>query len=288
MPSWDCIRAKSAHGFGICSECTIQFFSKKCLKNALYKNVFQTKVDTHHNTQLLVQKLFLIAPRIWPLPWLHKSVFGESALKMCCTKKIFRQKLLQITICNFDAKFFLIAPTGLTSALIEQIVFFGEKYLKNVLYKKVFQTKVVTNYNTQLSVPKFFWLPHRFGLCPDCTIRFFGESAFKMCCTKKKKFKTKVVINQKPQLLCYVTFFDILCHFGVIVASQIGYVAWVCQESIVPSYGTDFSCFKYNNPQFYFGSSKLQTDDTCKCFCSCSFPLSLEFPPRLDNFPRIH
>ena len=34
-------------------------------------------------------------------------------------------------------------------------------------------------------------------------------------------FQTKVVTNQNLQLLCYVIFFDILHHYGVIVASQI-------------------------------------------------------------------
>ena len=34
-------------------------------------------------------------------------------------------------------------------------------------------------------------------------------------------YKTKVVTNQNLQLLCYVTFFDILHHYRVIVASQI-------------------------------------------------------------------
>ena len=48
-------------------------------------------------------------------------------------------------------------------------------------------------------------------------------------------FQTKVVTNQKPQLLCYVTFFNILCHFGVIAAYGSH------RESFVPSYGTDFS-----------------------------------------------
>ena len=33
-------------------------------------------------------------------------------------------------------------------------------------------------------------------------------------------YQTKVVTNQNLQLLCYVTFFDILHHYGVIAASQ--------------------------------------------------------------------
>ena len=32
---------------------------------------------------------------------------------------------------------------------------------------------------------------------------------------------TENIIRQKLQLLCYVTFFDILHHFGVIAASEI-------------------------------------------------------------------
>ena len=51
-------------------------------------------------------------------------------------------------------------PTGVASALIAQIVFlflfFGEKCLKNSLYKISFQIKVVTNRNTQLLVKIIF------------------------------------------------------------------------------------------------------------------------------------
>ena len=41
-----------------------------------------------------------------------------------------------------------------------------------------------------------------------------------MRCTKFF-FQTEVVTNQNLQLLCYVIFFDILHHYGVIAASQI-------------------------------------------------------------------
>ena len=34
-------------------------------------------------------------------------------------------------------------------------------------------------------------------------------------------YQTKVVKNQNLQRLCYVIFFDILHHYGVIAASQI-------------------------------------------------------------------
>ena len=49
---------------------------------------------------------------------------------------------------------------------------------------------------------------------------FLVKSALKVRCTKFS-YQTKVVTNQYPQLLCYVTFFDILHHYGVIAASQI-------------------------------------------------------------------
>ena len=49
---------------------------------------------------------------------------------------------------------------------------------------------------------------------------FFGKK-----CLKNVFYKSfcpaKVVTNQNLQLLCYVTFFDILHHYGVIAASQI-------------------------------------------------------------------
>ena len=115
------------------------------------------------------------------------------------------------------------------------IWFLGEKGLKNALYKKNFQTKVVTNHNTQLLMQNF-WSPNGCGLCPGSTIRFFGEKCLKMRCTKFS-YQTKVVTNQYLQLLCYVNCFDILLHYVVIAASQI---CSACREGIVPSYGTDF------------------------------------------------
>ena len=66
---------------------------------------------------------------------------------------------------------------------------------------------------------------------------FLVKSALKMRCTKFFFYQSKVVTNQNLQLLCYVTFFDILQHYEVIAASQI---CSVYRESIVPSYGTDF------------------------------------------------
>ena len=68
---------------------------------------------------------------------------------------------------------------------------------------------------------------------------FCGEKALKNALYKTFS-QTKVVTYQKLQLLCCVTFFDILSHFGVIAAYG------KHQESFVPSYGTDFF-FKYAN-----------------------------------------
>ena len=50
-----------------------------------------------------------------------RAQFGfweKSALKMHCTKIFFRQKLLQITICNFWCKDFFDRPTGVASVLM--------------------------------------------------------------------------------------------------------------------------------------------------------------------------
>ena len=63
------------------------------------------------------------------------GLWAKSALKMQCTKIVFRQKLLQITIRNFWCKKVFDRPTGVASALRAQFVFFGEKCLKSALYK---------------------------------------------------------------------------------------------------------------------------------------------------------
>ena len=95
-------------------------------------------------------------------------------------------------------------PTGVASALTAQFSFLGEKCLKNALYKFFFQTKVVTNHNTQLLLQKLFGSPHGCGLCPDSTIRFFGEKCLKNALYKiflpdkscyKSKFATFMLCN---------------------------------------------------------------------------------------------
>ena len=103
-------------------------------------------------------------------------------------------------------------PTGVASALRARF--------KMHCTKKIFQRKLVTNHNTHLSVQNLFRSPYGCGLCPDSTIRFFGKKCLKNA-FYKSLCQTKVVINQNLQLLCYVTFFDILHHYGVIAASQI-------------------------------------------------------------------
>ena len=67
--------------------------------------------------------------------------WAKSALKMHCTKILFRQKLLQITIRNFWCKNVFDRPIGVASALIAQFSFLGEKCLKNALYKTFLPNK---------------------------------------------------------------------------------------------------------------------------------------------------
>ena len=128
--------------------------------------------------------------------------------------------------------------------------FFGEKCIKNVLYKNFSQTKVVTNHNMQLLEQKRFWSPQGLGLCPNCTILFFfGEKCLKNV-LYKISLQTKVVTNQKPQLLCYVTFSDILRNFGVIAAYG------THRKSFVPSHGTDFTFSTIRSIKYCIGPKK--------------------------------
>ena len=96
-------------------------------------------------------------------------------------------------------------PTGLASALNAQFGFLAKSAVKMCCTKFFFQTKLVTNHKMQLLVQNFFLSPCGFGLCSDCTIRFYGEKCLKNA-LYKNIFQTKVVTNQKPQLLYYVTF----------------------------------------------------------------------------------
>ena len=130
-------------------------------------------------------------------------------------------------------------PTGVASALIAKFFFFlAKSTLKMHCTKFFFRQKLL-----QITI-RNFWCKNFFdppmGVAPALIAQFgfLVKSALKIRCTNLF-CQTKVVTNQNPQLLCYVTFFDILYHFGVIAASQI----CSCRESIVPSYGTDFFFF---------------------------------------------
>ena len=71
-------------------------------------------------------------------------------------------------------------PTGLASALIAQFGFLGEKCLKNALYKNNFQTKVVTNHNTQLLLKIFFDRPAGLASALIAQFGFLAKRALKM------------------------------------------------------------------------------------------------------------
>ena len=88
------------------------------------------------------------------------------------------------------------------------------------MYKNVFQTKVVTNHNTQLLVKNLFDRLTDVASALMAQFGFLAKNALIMRCTKLF-YRTKGVLNQNPQLLYNVTFFDILHHYGVIAASLI-------------------------------------------------------------------
>ena len=62
---------------------------------------------------------------------------------------------------------------------------------------------------------------------------------------KKSFFQTKIVTNQNLQLLGYVTFFDILHHYGVIVASLICSVEKVLCRLTVQIFNLEITIFIY-------------------------------------------
>ena len=80
---------------------------------------------------------------------------AKRALKIHCTKLLFRQKLLQITIRNFWCKNIYDSPTGVASALIAQFDFLAKNALKmccttfflpdKSCYKSKFATFMVCN-----------------------------------------------------------------------------------------------------------------------------------------------
>ena len=87
-------------------------------------------------------------------------------------------------------------PTGLASALIAQFGFLAKSVLKIRCTKFFFQTKVVTNHNTQLWGKFFFFFFDRpMGLASAVVAQlgFLAKGALKMHCTTF--FQTKVVTN---------------------------------------------------------------------------------------------
>ena len=104
-------------------------------------------------------------------------------------------------------------PTGAASALRAQFGFWAKSALKCIVQKK-FSDKSCYKSQYATSGAKTFLT----ALLAQ--FRFLVKSALKMRCTKFS-YQIKVVPNQYPQLLCIVTFFDILHHYGVIAASQI-------------------------------------------------------------------
>ena len=111
-------------------------------------------------------------------------------------------------------------PTGVASALRAQFGFWAKSALKIHCTKMFFKQKLL-----QITI-RNFWCKNIFGrpagvasaLKAQCG--FLVKSALKMRCTNLF-YQTKAVTNQNLQLLCYVRFFDILHHYGVIAASQI-------------------------------------------------------------------
>ena len=103
-------------------------------------------------------------------------------------------------------------PTGLASALSAQFFFLVKSALKMCCTKIFLQTKVVTNYNTQLLVQKFIWSFHGLGLCLDCTIRFFAEKYLKNFVVQKF-FSDKSCYKSKAVTFVLCNIFRYLAPF---------------------------------------------------------------------------
>ena len=115
-------------------------------------------------------------------------------------------------------------PTGVASALRAQFGFWAKSALK------MHRTKIFSDKSLLQITIRNFWCKNVFdrpkGVASSLLAQFgfLVKSALQIRCTKFF-YQTKLVTNQYPQLLYYVTFFDILHHYGVIAASQI------CSES---------------------------------------------------------
>ena len=121
--------------------------------------------------------------------------------------------------------------TGVASALRAQFGFWAKSALKMHCTKMFFRQKLLQTTIRNFRCKNVF---DRISVAPALIVQFgfLVKSALKMRCTKFF-YQTKVVTNPNSQLLCYVTFFNVLQHYGVIAASQI---CSVCRESIVPFY----------------------------------------------------
>ena len=120
-------------------------------------------------------------------------------------------------------------PTGVASALRAQFGFWPKSALKMHCTKLFLRQKLlqITIHNWCKNV---FDRPTGVASALIAQFVFFGKKCLNF-------FIRQVDTNQYLQLLCYMTFFYILHHYGVIAASQI---CSACRESIVLSYGTDF------------------------------------------------
>ena len=75
-------------------------------------------------------------------------------------------------------------PTGVASALRAQFGFWAKSALKMHCTKFFFQTKVVTNHNTQLLVKNIFDRPIGVASALIAQFGFLVKSALKIRCTK--------------------------------------------------------------------------------------------------------
>ena len=111
-------------------------------------------------------------------------------------------------------------PTGVASALRAQFGFWAKSALKTHCTKFFFRQKLLQIIIRNFWCKNVFDRPTGVASALIAQFGFLVKSALKVRCTKFS-YQTKVVTNQYPQLLCDVTFFDILHHYGVIAASQI-------------------------------------------------------------------
>ena len=111
-------------------------------------------------------------------------------------------------------------PMSVASALRIQFGFWAKSALKMHCTKMFLRQKLLQITIRNFWCKDFFDRPKGVASALIAQFGFLVKSALKMRCAKLF-YQTKVVTNQNLQLLCYVRFFDILHHYGVIAASQI-------------------------------------------------------------------